>query len=177
MSTTSRTRNTTTQSGSESSENEQEFSGATTYGWENMPDTADIAAVRNFQYQSDPRIGYSFARSRRNAAESFANPLGGYMTPQIRDAILRAGNADSSQQEAQAYGEENYARQGLEFAKRANLAELTSPRLVTRGTSGRSRGSASGTSSGTGTSVGTQATPLLPGIIQGVATVGAGYLG
>src|SRR5688500_3604924 len=125
-----------------------------------MPGTADIAAQRNFQFGSDPRIGYAFARSRKNAAESFANPLGGYTTPQLRDAMLRAGDADSSQQEAQAYAEESHARQGLEYARRADLAQLTAPRLVTRGNSGRSSGTSTGASSSSGTSTGSQSTPL-----------------
>lgn len=169
MSTTSRTQNTGTTRGQEN----QEFDSSTTYGWENMPDTADIANYRNFQFPSDPRIGNTFARNRSQAHESFHNPLGGYTTPQLRDAVLRASDADSSQQEAQAFAEENYARQGQRAAQLHDVANLTAPRMVARSTSGRSSGSNVGSTTGSGS----QSTPLLPGIIQAVAGVGSAYLG
>lgn len=152
----------------------QSFSGTNTFDFLTPPDTADIAAQRNFQFQSDPRIGNAFSRNRRNAAESFNNPLGANTTAGLRDATLRASNEDSAQNEAQAYREENYSRQGLDYARLADVAALTQPRMVQTSQSGTSTGTSSGTSVGSGTT--TQSQPLLPGLIQGASGVGSALI-
>src|SRR5687768_17165860 len=92
------------------------------FGWMTPPDTADISAMRDFQFTADPRVGYSFARTRRNIGDTYANPMGSYTTPALRDAMLRVNLEDIGQEEGQALREENYARQGLEYAKRADVA-------------------------------------------------------
>lgn len=117
----------------------QTTSSANTYGWQTPPDTADTTALRNFQFQHDPRIDYSFARGRQNMANTYANPLGGATTPQLRDATLRAGYEDSAQQNAQADAEENYGFQGMKYGQASDLAHLTAPRLTQTG--GSSTGS------------------------------------
>lgn len=153
-----------------------QFNNVNTYGWEMTPDTADIAAQRGFQFQADPRIGHTFARGRSQARESFHNPLGGYTTPQLRDQILRASDEDSTQQEAQAYREENYGRQALDYARLADVAALTQPRLTQQGSSGSSTGTASGTSSGTGSSTSTQSQSPINSIIQGGSAIGSALI-
>src|SRR5689334_23110793 len=120
----------------------QAYSNASTYGWMTPPDTTDIANMRDFQFTNDPRVGYSFSRTRQNLKDSYANPFGGNVTPALRDAMQRAGFEDLGQQEAQSLREEDYARQGLEYAKRADVAQMTQPRLVQESQSGTSSGSA-----------------------------------
>lgn len=146
----------------------QSYSGASTYGWQTPPDTEDIDAMRDFQFSADPRVPYTFARARQNIGESFNNPMGANTTQAIRDATLRASYEDLGQQEAQALREENYARQGLEFAKRADVAAMTQPRMVET--------SRSGTSSGTSAGNTVQSQGALPGITSGGSTVGAALL-
>ena len=148
----------------------QAYSGTNTYGWMTPPDTADIEAQRNFQFTADPRVPYTFAKTRSNLAESYNNPAGAYSTPALRDAALRASYEDIGQQEGQALREENYARQGLEYAKRADVASMTQPRLVQESQSGTS----SGTNNSSGTSVTSQG--MLPSIIQGGSAVGSALL-
>lgn len=128
--------------------------------------------MRGHQFATDPRIGHAFARSRTNAHESYNNPLGGYSTPQLRDAALRASDADSSQEEAQAYREESYGRNALEYAQKADVAAITAPRLVQTAQEGTSSGSGTSSSSGTGS----QQQPLAPAIISGASGMGAALL-
>lgn len=128
---------------------QQQYSGQNTYGWEVPPDTADIAAQRGFQFQKDPRISHAFAKAANRMSDTYANPLGGYTTPQLRDAVMRTGTEDLAQQEAQAGAEENYSRQALDYAKLADVAAMTQPRLVQQGQSGTSSGTATGTTTQT----------------------------
>lgn len=101
-----------------------------TYGWNAPPDTADVGALRGFEFESDPRLPYVFANARQKMEGTYDNPLGGATTPQLRDATLRAGYEDSAQNESQAYREENYGRQALEYGKLADIAQMTQPRLT-----------------------------------------------
>lgn len=127
------------------------------YGWQVPPDTADIAAQRGFKFQSDPRIPYTFSRAYQRAKDTYDNPTGGASTPQMRDATLRATAEDLGQEESQAYREENYGRQALEYGKLADVAQMTAPRLT----------QTSGTTSGTGTQ---QTNPgLLNTVMQGAS--------
>ena len=117
--------------------------GTTTnqYGFENVPDTPDIIRARNDSAQIDPSIGYRLGEKERQLDESLASPTGGYVTPQIRDAIKRS-NMREMQQEAGAE-----TRAGAFDVNRLNqsrnlaLAGLTRPILTQTGS----------TSSGTGT--------------------------
>lgn len=145
---------------------QQQFSNVNTYGWMAPPDTADVGAMRNFQFQADPRVGYSFARARQNIGSTYANPIGGNTNPAIRDAAMRAQYEDLGQQEAQAFREENYARQGLEYARTADVASMTQPRLVNE----RSSGTSSGTSNTT------QSQGALGQVIGGASAVGSALL-
>lgn len=137
---------------------------ANTYGYTTPPDTADMEALRTHEFTHDPRIPYAFARQRQNMASSYANPLGGATTPQLRDAALRAGYEDSAQNEAQALREESHGLQGLQYAAKQSLAGMTAPRLIQTG----------GTSSGTGTSTIQQ--PFMDSLnpfVQGGASLGS----
>lgn len=146
----------------------QAYTGSSTYNWMTPPDTADIAAMRDFQFGADPRVPHTYARARSDLKESFNNPLGANMTSSLRDAILRSGYENLAQQEGQALREENYARQGLEYAKRADVAGMTQPRIVQTGSSGTSSGSSSGNV--------TQSQGVLPSLIGGGSSVGAAMI-
>lgn len=146
----------------------QAYSGTNTYGWMTPPDTGDINAMRDFQFTADPRVPYTFAKTRSNLAESYNNPMGANTTPAIRDAALRASYEDIGQQEGQALREENYARQGLDYARRADVATMTQPRMV--------QTSQSGTSSGTSSGNTVQSQGILPSLISGGSAVGSALL-
>lgn len=107
---------------------------------------AAVGDLGKFQFQNDPRIGYTYGRQRQQAHESFADPRGGFTTPQLERQMLNAGDADSAQQEAQAYREENYGKQGLEFGKLEDIAQLSAPRTVQTGGTSNSSGTSTGTS-------------------------------
>jgi hypothetical protein len=99
------------------------------------PDNPDIVAARQNIGQVDPSIGYRLGEAQRNLKETYQNPLGGYATPQIRDAVLRSGNRDLAQQA----GEQT--REGQFDANRQRLALAG----LTRGQNTTSSGTASGT--------------------------------
>lgn len=126
---------------------QQSFSNQNTYGWQTPPDTADIANMRNFQFQADPRVGHAFARARQNIGATYDSPTSGYTPPALRDAAMRAQHEDLGQQEAQALREENYARQGLDYARLADVAAFTQPRMVQERSSGTSSGNSNTTQS------------------------------
>lgn len=124
-----------------------------------------VSDVGNFQFEHDPRIGFDFARQRQGAHDSFANPMGGFTSPALKQSILRASDEDSAQNEAQAHMNENYGFQGSKYGQLYDQAGLKRPNIVqTGGTT-----NTSGSSSGTGTSV-TQQPFDWNGLIQGGAS-------
>lgn len=146
----------------------QAYTNTSTYGWQTPPDTADIQAMRGFTFSADPRVPYSFARSRANIGATYDSPTSAYTNPAVRDAAMRASYEDLGQQEAQALREENYARQGLDYARTADVAAMTQPRAFQTGSSG--------TSSGTSNSNVVQSQGALSPIIQGGSAVGSALL-
>lgn len=126
----------------------QTFNNTNTFGWQNPPETADVAAVRDFKFTADPRIGYAFGNAKNQIGNSFKNPLGGVYSPQMRDSIMRSSLSDLAQQEGQAYSEANQGLQGQQFAQKGLVAGLTAPRMVQTGGSGTSSGTGSQTQSG-----------------------------
>lgn len=129
--------------GSSKQKQEQSYNNANTFGWTAPPDTADIDSLRGMQFGDDPHIPYVYARGRHQAHESFNSPTGGYTTPQLRDATLRASDEDSTQAEGQAHMEDNFRKQAMEYGKKATVAGLTAPRLTQTGGSGTSSGTSS----------------------------------
>lgn len=138
------------------------YNNTTSYGWQTPPESKDVTALRDFNFKVDPSIGYAFGSAKNKIADSFSNPIGGYMTPEMRDRILRSSLSNLAQQEAQAKSEAYSQLQGQQFGQRAAVAGMTAPRLVTTGSSG------SGTSSGT--NVTTQPSDLLGTLITAGAT-------
>lgn len=111
------------------------------YGFQNVPDTPDIIRARADTAQIDPSIGYRAAEKERQLQDSFASPTGGFVTPQIRDAILRSGRRDLFQQAGEQAREGQYDVNRLNQSRNLALASLTRPILTQTGS----------TSSGTGT--------------------------
>lgn len=145
---------------------QQSFNNVNTYGWQTPPGSSDIDAMRGFQFQADPRVASTFARARQNIGATYDNPLGGNTNPAIRDAAMRAQYEDLGQREAQAFSEENYARQGLDYARLADVAAMTQPRMV--------QTSASGSSAGTSNT--TQSQGMLGNVIQGGSAIGSALI-
>lgn len=143
----------------------QSYNNTSTYGWQAPPDSADVAAMRNFQFSADPRVSHAFSRARSNVGATYDSPTSAYSTPAIRDAAMRASYEDIGQQEAQALREENYTRQGLDYARTADVAAMTQPRLVQQSSSGTSSGNSSGNS--------TVTQGALPSLISGGSAVGS----
>jgi hypothetical protein len=138
----------------------QNYNNTSTYGWQAPPETADVQAVRGFNFTADPSIGYAFGSAKNQIANSFNNPMGGTYTPQMRDAIQRSSFSGLAQQEAQAKSEANNALQGQRFGQRMAVASLTQPRLTQTGSTG--------TSAGQGTAI--QSSSMLPDLLAAGAS-------
>lgn len=154
----------------------QATNNTNTYGYAPGAQSPDIDAARNFQFSHDPRIPYTFSRAFERAKDTYANPLGGATTPQLRDATLRASAEDIGQQEGQAYAEEGRSLQGLEFAKLMDVASMTAPRFVQTGSSGTSSGTSTGSGTSSGTSNTTQSQNPLNSIIGGASSMGSALI-
>lgn len=146
----------------------QSFANTNTYGWLTPPETADTTAMRDFEFGQDPRLSYNFARAAQRLRDTYNNPMGGYTTPQLRDARLRAGYEDLAQEEGQAIREDSYARQGLDYARTVDVAQMTQPRMAQTSSSGSSSGNSSGTI--------TQQQSPLNSIIQGGSAIGSALI-
>ena len=105
-----------------------------------VPDTPDIIAARGFQPRIDPSIGARLGEKERQLEDSMVSPTGGYVTPQIRDAILRSGRRGLMQEAGIQTRAGQYDANRLEGANKLALAGLT------RGST--SSGTSTGTSSG-----------------------------
>lgn len=143
-------------------QNQQQAYNANTASSSSVPDTPDIQAYRAFQPQVDPGLGYQYANARNKLNQSFDNPLGGYATPEMRDAMLRTGNRQLNQDEAQAFRAGTYDVNQQKAGQLGNLASLT------RGTNTTGTSSGTGTMTGTGTGT-TQQSGISWGEILGAA--------
>lgn len=132
---------------------------ANTYGQYTPTDTADISAFRAWNPQIDPGLASQYGNAKNQFKQSFINPLGGYASPQVRDAQMRTGMRNLNQDEAQAFRSGYYDVNALKGAQLGSLAGLTAPKVVSTG------GSSSGTV--------TQPSDLLGNILGGAATVGS----
>lgn len=144
----------------------QQGSTSNTYGWQPHPGSADIDTLRNQKFQIDPSIGYRLGEKERQLSDSFVSPTGGYVTPQIRDAITRSGRRDLMQQAGQQTREGQFDVNKLNYAKNAAVAGMTAPVLTQTGSSSSGSSTGSGTVRqsespwGTVASIGTSLAPL-----------------
>lgn len=137
-----------------------------TYDWRQVPDSPYTKMLSGWQPTTDPGVGYAFGNAKNQLTNSFANPLGGAYTPQMRDSILRSSLSDLAMKESQAKSAAQYDVNNQNYAKLSTLANLTNPRLVQTG----------GTSSGTGNSTVTQSGGVLESILGGALGAGSSLL-
>jgi hypothetical protein len=136
-------------------------------------DTPDIQGLRDFQFASDPSSPFRFARAKQDLERVSSNPYGAYTTPAVRDAQMKTGIMNLTQQEGQTSAEENANLNNMKYAQKSGLASLTAPQLVNTGNSysGTQSGSSSGMSTGTGTGTSQQSgglgQMLLGSVLQG----------
>ena len=119
---------------------DQRFNNQATYGWQQMPDSPDVQAYRDYRPEIDPSIAFGAAAARNRLNSSFLNPTGGYSTPQRDEAIRRAGNREIDQQASQAFRLGQYDVNQSRMGQLGSLAALTAPRLTQTGSSGTSSG-------------------------------------
>lgn len=147
---------------------QQQSFNANTSNTTSVADTPDIQAYRAWQPQTDPGLSYQYANARNRLNQSFDNPLGGYATPAMRDAMQRSGNRQLNQDESQAFRQGTYDVNAQKGAQLGSLAGLT------RGTT--STGTSSGTGSMTGTGTTTQSGISWGEILGAGAQVGSAAL-
>lgn len=143
----------------------QSHNNATTanYGWQAHPGSPEINQLKNAKFLIDPTIPYRSANAREQLDRSFQNPLGGYTTPSMRDAIMRTGRRRIDQDESQANREGSFDLNRLNYARDAAVAGMTSPVLTQTGS----------TSSGTGTQTGNSTTTQSQSPWGTIASIGA----
>ena len=127
-----------------------------------MPDTPDIAALRGTKFQTDPSIGYRLAEKERQLSDTFQNPTGGFVTPQIRDAIMRSERRELMQQAGQQTREGAYDVNRLNYGKNLAVADMTKPILTQTGSTSTGQGTTVQSQSpwAAAAQVGAQAAPL-----------------
>lgn len=114
-----------------------------------VPDTPDIIAARGYKPRIDPSIGFRLAEKERQLEDSMVSPTGGYVTPQIRDAILRSGRRDLMQQAGQQVREGVFDQNRLDQTNKLALAGLTRGSTTSDTRTGTTTGTTTGTSAGT----------------------------
>lgn len=139
-----------------------------TWGWQNHPGSPGIDKLRSAQFTIDPTIPYRSASARNELDRNLQNPLGGYSTPSMRDAIARSGRRRIDQDESQANREGSFDVNRLNYARDASIAGMTAPVLTQTGSTSSGTGTQSGNSTttqsqspwGTVASIGTSLAPL-----------------
>jgi hypothetical protein len=112
------------------------YNNSNSFGYMKPEDTEDIKAFREWRPQVDPGLGYQYADARNELKSSFDDPLGGFSTPQMRDAQMRTGLRNLNQDEAQAFRQGNYDVNNQRSTQLGALSALTRPELVQTGSSG-----------------------------------------
>jgi len=161
----------TTQQGSQSGS----YDNRTDYGYIAGPQSADIDALRNFQFQADATIPYRAAAARRRVMDTFGNPAAGYSTPELnaQRQLSALGQVDERAGQESAADAQRLNQQ--RFGQLATVAGMTAPQLVAQ----RQYGSSTGQTSGAGTSNTVQIQPgrsLFGSILGGVGSVIGGAI-
>ena len=129
----------------------QAFNNTINYGEYTPSNTEDLEAFRNWRPQMDPGIAAQYGAERSRLDQSFNNPLGGYYSPRVLDAVKRSAGRDIGQRESQAFRQGAYDVNQQRSGQLGSLAALTMPRLIQTGSSGTAN--STGTSSGKSTTV------------------------
>lgn len=143
-------------------ESKQTSQTANTYGFQNIPSTPDIERARQDSAQIDPSIGFRAAEKERQLTDSFQSPTGAYVTPAIKDAIMRGERRELFQQAGQQAREGAFDVSRLNQSKNLALAGFTRPILTQTGSSSTGTGTVKQSESPWATiaQVGAQAAPL-----------------
>lgn len=111
-------------------------SNTATYGQVHPESNQYIDKFANFEPQTDPTIGYRAGSAKRQLANSFINPLGGYSTPQRDEAIRRSMGRQIDEDAAIQSRAGQYDVNQQKMGQLGSLAALMAPRLVQTGSSG-----------------------------------------
>ena len=125
-----------------------------------VPETQDIIRARQDTAQVDPTIGYRLGEKERQLQSTFDNPLGGYTTPQIRDAVLRSNQRELMQQAGEQARESQYDVNRLNQSRNLALAGLTRGVNQTYSSQGQGKVTQSDSPLGTAAAIGGQLGPL-----------------
>ena len=125
-----------------------------------VPDTPDIIRARQDTAHIDPSIGYRLGEKERQLQDSFASPTGGYVTPQIRDAIMRSGQRELMQQAGEQTREGAFDVNRLNQSRDLALAGLTRGQNQSYSSQGQGKVTQSDSPFGTAAAIGGQLAPL-----------------
>lgn len=123
------------------------------------PSTPALDKLAGAKFEVDPGLSAQYGKLRSDLKSGFNNPLGADYNPEVRDAIIRSGNEQLGQQEAQAYRGGTADVNKLNYARDATVAGMSAPQLTQTG----------GTSSGTNSGTVVQSQSPVSGIISGAA--------
>lgn len=143
-------------------ESKQNSQTSNTFGYQPGASSPDIDALRNQKFQIDPSIGFRLGEKERQLEDSMVSPTGGYVTPQIRDAILRSGRRDLMQQAGQQTREGAFDQNKLNYSRNLAVADMTKPVLTQTSSSSSGTGAVRQSESPWGTiaGVGSSLAPL-----------------
>lgn len=143
------------------------FSNTNTYGQIHPESNKYIDAFESYRPEVDPTIGFRAGAAKQRLNSSFLNPLGGYATPAMKDAILRSENRNIDQDAAMQSRAGQYDVNQQRGNQLGSLAALMSPRIVSTGQSG----------SGTSTMSGTSNTQVGQNLFGNILDIGLGAAG
>lgn len=79
------------------------------------------------QIGSDPSIPYEYAQRREDFNNSFANPLGAYTSPAVRDAANRVAGERMAMDEAEAIKQSRFLASQAAFDRQGAVVNATMP--------------------------------------------------
>lgn len=100
------------------------------YEWMQKPEWGDLKALRDWNPQADPSIGFNFGRQRNDFERSFVAPTGSYQTPELREQQMRSGIQQIGQNEAQARREDQFDQNRMKLGQLSTAAGLSAPELT-----------------------------------------------
>ena len=106
----------------------------------NRPTTEATEAVKNFKFQADPSIGFRYGAQRRQVNEGALDPMGSYMTPEMREASRKTANEELNMRESQDRAQENQRMNTAGYGQALDYAGLMQSPLVQTGGSTQQSG-------------------------------------
>ena len=106
------------------------FNNTASYGQIQPESNKYIDEFAAFKPSADPTIGFRAGDAKRRLQNQFTNPLGGYATPAMRDAIIRSESRGIDQDAAQQFRAGQFDVNQSRMGQLGSLASLMSPRIV-----------------------------------------------